>query len=138
MSEIVLASTYFMDCCITCGCYFAYPEELNARLRVTGKNYYCPNGHAQCYTETHVQRLQKQLDNANSMAARNAAIAIQAKADVRTHLLAKQRLQKRLSAGVCPCCNRTFSDLARHMGTKHKGYGLPPAKPQKQLTGAVQ
>lgn len=32
---------------------------------------------------------------------------------------ANGRLRKRASAGVCPCCNRTFSQLARHMQTKH-------------------
>jgi hypothetical protein len=25
--------------------------------------------------------------------------------------------------GVCPCCNRTFQQLARHMKAKHPGYG---------------
>ncbi|HEX9950777.1 MAG TPA: hypothetical protein VGB53_03340 [Rubricoccaceae bacterium] len=28
---------------------------------------------------------------------------------------AHTRTKKRIAAGVCPCCNRTFQDLARHM-----------------------
>jgi hypothetical protein len=32
------------------------------------------------------------------------------------------RLKNRAAAGVCPCCNRTFAQLARHMATKHKGF----------------
>lgn len=30
-----------------------------------------------------------------------------------------ERKLKRVSKGVCPCCKRTFSNLARHMATKH-------------------
>ena len=26
-------------------------------------------------------------------------------------------------AGTCPCCNRTFTNLARHMASKHKDVG---------------
>lgn len=29
------------------------------------------------------------------------------------------KLKKRAANGVCPCCNRTFVDLARHMAGKH-------------------
>lgn len=31
----------------------------------------------------------------------------------------KARLRKRIAAGVCPCCHRTVSQMARHMKTKH-------------------
>lgn len=29
------------------------------------------------------------------------------------------RITKRAKAGVCPCCNRTFKQLAAHMANKH-------------------
>jgi DNA repair exonuclease SbcCD ATPase subunit len=29
------------------------------------------------------------------------------------------RITKRAKAGVCPCCNRTFQSLAKHMAAKH-------------------
>lgn len=32
-------------------------------------------------------------------------------------VLAKER--KRVGNGVCPCCNRSFGNLQRHMATKH-------------------
>jgi uncharacterized small protein (DUF1192 family) len=32
------------------------------------------------------------------------------------------RTKKRVAAGVCPCCNRTFENLARHMAGEHPGY----------------
>lgn len=33
------------------------------------------------------------------------------------------RTKKRVSNGVCPCCNRHFARLADHMKTKHPNYG---------------
>jgi hypothetical protein len=38
-------------------------------------------------------------------------------------------VQKRVGNGVCPCCNRTFEDLARHMKVKHREYSLAAAPP---------
>jgi hypothetical protein len=29
------------------------------------------------------------------------------------------KFKKRVGRGVCPCCNRHFKDLARHMESKH-------------------
>lgn len=34
------------------------------------------------------------------------------------------RLKNRIAAGVCPCCQRTFQNLARHMKCKHPKYTL--------------
>ncbi len=31
----------------------------------------------------------------------------------------KTRIKKRVANGVCPCCNRSFKDLARHMKGQH-------------------
>jgi hypothetical protein len=32
------------------------------------------------------------------------------------------RLRNRAKAGVCPCCKRTVSQLARHMASKHPDF----------------
>lgn len=32
------------------------------------------------------------------------------------------RLKNRAAHGVCPCCNRTFQQLARHMSAKHPDF----------------
>lgn len=39
--------------------------------------------------------------------------------------------KKRASAGVCPCCNRTVSQMARHMQAKHPDYNVVPLKVAK-------
>ncbi len=35
---------------------------------------------------------------------------------------AKTRIKNRVMNGVCPCCNRTFQNLASHMANKHPFY----------------
>lgn len=37
-------------------------------------------------------------------------------------VLAKER--KRVGSGVCPCCNRSFTNLRRHMATKHAEHAV--------------
>lgn len=32
------------------------------------------------------------------------------------------KVKKRIGHGVCPCCNRSFENLRRHMATKHPTY----------------
>lgn len=32
------------------------------------------------------------------------------------------KTKNRIGKGVCPCCNRTFVELARHIATKHPDY----------------
>lgn len=36
------------------------------------------------------------------------------------------RLKNRAAAGVCPCCNRTFHQLVRHMAAKHPDFAAEP------------
>ncbi len=40
------------------------------------------------------------------------------------------RIKNRVGHGVCPCCNRTFTDLQRHMHSKH------PTFPKAELEAA--
>ena len=35
---------------------------------------------------------------------------------------AKTRIKNRIANGVCPCCQRSFKDLHRHMQNKHPDY----------------
>ena len=37
----------------------------------------------------------------------------------RSQKAAKTRLKNRVASGVCPCCNRTFKQLAAHMSRQH-------------------
>jgi hypothetical protein len=49
---------------------------------------------------------------------------------------ATKRLKQRVAAGVCPCCNRTFTNLAEHMAGQHAEFQLEAGLHKKQLTAA--
>lgn len=119
-----------VDCC-NCGITFAMPSTLLDRFKNNGNSFYCPHGHGQSFTKSEVDRLREKLDEqtrtATEMAdrARDAeAAATKAKQTATKARSELKRVNDRINAGVCPCCNRTFKQLARHMKTKH-----PDAKP---------
>jgi len=122
--------------CIKCGVSFALPEEFRANLHRTGGFFYCPAGHGQGWDEgederkkkdlkTKLEAAQKELDAerkrkewAEQDARNQANIAKKAQTEL-------ANLTKRTHAGVCPCCNRTFKQLAAHMKNKHPTITLP-------------
>lgn len=99
--------------CCNCGVVFAMPDRLMANLRASGDWFFYPSGHRQHFTQTEADRLRGLLEAANR---RNTELVDEV-ARVRHE---KKRIERRVSAGVCPCCNRTFVNLTRHMASKHK------------------
>lgn len=106
--------------CCNCGVVFAFPESLNTRLVETHRVFFCPNGHEQLYKgETEAEKLKKELEKERQRRtmAENTATAEAQRASNLEATLTRER--KRVGNGVCPCCNRSFSNLRRHMATKH-------------------
>jgi hypothetical protein len=114
--------------CSQCYVMFGIPDAMDNRLRQNGKPFYCPNGHAEAYNygkskadrlaeelSRERQRLAQKDDEIKALQEREARILRQ----TRTLEIEKRRLEKRAKAGLCPCCNRSFDALARHMKTKH-------------------
>ena len=124
-SEITGVGTLHVVECPSCGCIYAIPDGIYQRAlrRKVNDSIYCPNGHTWHFTgKTHAEELQELRDRV----ARERAARDQAKASERAQRAAatrarkeRDRLKKRAEAGVCPHCNRTFQQLARHMKTKH-------------------
>lgn len=122
--------------CATCGITYAIPESLDQAAhrhkgdRPNGWKLCCPLGHTWWYVgRTKEELLQEELRWQRSNAGRLAAERDQAKAEARGQKAAKTRIKNqrdrertRTAAGVCPCCNRTFKQLARHMQSQHPGY----------------
>lgn len=109
--------------CIRCGVDFAIPEEMLSNFVRLGGFYYCPNGHSQGWDKgtehTKIKTLERELEQERerkrlALARENEALAQLSKAEAKI-----EKQKKRTRAGLCPCCNRTFSQLARHMATKH-------------------
>lgn len=114
--------------CGECGIMFAMPERFDAECQKRGpsQSFYCPNGHCRVYRETEAERLKKQVVALNArIDQKDAAIRTEREQRYATErsLQATKgvvtRIKRRAAKGVCPCCNRTFSQLERHMATKH-------------------
>jgi hypothetical protein len=102
--------------CYKCGVVFGVPDELNQRHKQKGDSFYCPNGHGQ------ERALKDQLARARgrlSTTRERLEFVEHSRNSYRGHF---NRIKRRVGNGVCPCCNRTFKDLARHMKSKHPSY----------------
>ena len=125
-----VTDTYHVETCCHCGVRFAMTEDFKKeRLNNRGPNnpFYCPNGHKQHYigkSEADIEReraeqLQRQLTAAEERAKRQRELREAAERQAAAARGQVTKIKKRVGNGVCPCCNRTFSDLQRHMHTKH-------------------
>lgn len=102
--------------CIACGVYFGVPKQLDYQLRQNHKSFYCPNGHPQSYCgESEAEKLRRELKRKEQ----EVADQVRAKLQAQSELQAAERKLKRVAKGVCPCCNRSFANLHKHMTTKH-------------------
>lgn len=115
--------------CGECGIVFAAPASFWRERREEHRGWYCPNGHSRIFTETEADRLRQALAANERELARRIAQLDQAEArareldqEARTSKAALARVQRRVQHGVCPCCNRTFQNLQRHMHGQHPTY----------------
>lgn len=125
--------------CFRCKCQMWIPDELNAAaLQGRGEiPFYCAYGHRQFYIEgeSEATKLRRERDLlAQRIAQRDDEIKRQRELREGTErqLSATRgvvtRIKNRVGHGVCPCCNRTFGDLARHMASKHADYAQEAAE----------
>lgn len=126
-------TTLHVVSCPTCSITYAIPQSLYRSAqkwtgdRPNGWKIVCPLGHEWWYTgQNEEERLREQVRDQREFAGRLAAERDQALADARAQKAAKTRIRnsrererQRTAAGVCPCCNRTFKQLARHMDRQH-------------------
>lgn len=110
--------------CPSCGVVYGLTADYEDRRRQDHKSFYCPNGHNLSYSqESREEKLKRQLEATSSQLSRTQS---QLTVTKRQKAAAKGQLTKtkrRVANGVCPCCNRTFADLAAHMHGQHPEYG---------------
>lgn len=131
---LTLTLDFYLEECCACGVRFAIPTTLREQLRETHRTFYCPNGHGQSYSgKTKAERLAEELEQTKRalVQAENARLALDR--TLYHEVQAHTRLKKRIDAGVCPCCNRTFANLARHMKTQHQQQLDAPGKSGPRL-----
>jgi hypothetical protein len=115
--------------CPACFVLHAIPRRMHDERLEEGGSIWCPNGHSWHFTESENAALKKKLRSAQQ--ARDAASAQatheydQRKAAERQAAAYKgqvTRIRNRVGNGVCPCCNRSFVNLQRHMSGRHPDF----------------
>jgi uncharacterized Zn finger protein (UPF0148 family) len=138
-------TTFHVVSCYTCGCEFGINGEMYRRA-VEDKigSVICPScgKHTQWVGKTREQKareeaeqmqqqMQRKLDVANRRAERQAELAEKATRSLIATKGVVTRMKNRAANGVCPCCNRYFANVHRHMMTQHPEF--LEEKPQVEI-----
>ena len=110
-----------------CGIKHAIPEGLYRKAKSDPNfNVHCPLGHSFVYRVSdtvkereRADRLAQQLASARDDVRIARIETTAARNRERAQKAAKTRIKNRVAAGVCPCCTRSFQNLARHMAGQH-------------------
>ena len=114
--------------CFRCKEPFAMTEATYQTLVRSGANFHCPFGHPQHFTEepTEADILRRERDRLKQDAARKdenieflQRSVFKLKEEAAAAKLDTVRARKRALMGTCPCCHRTFRQMALHMRNKH-------------------
>lgn len=119
----------FVGACYHCKSEMWLPDALYVAAKHSSKlAFYCAYGHPQVFAEGDneetklrherdrlVQRLAQKDDEIKLANGRVAAAQYQARA----YKASATRTLNRAKAGTCPCCKRTFRQMALHMKNKH-------------------
>ncbi len=128
-----MAEGTWLNCC-ACKTPMWLPAPLQTSARASDRiMFYCAYGHQQHYPkdESEADKLRRERDRlAQQIAQRDDELVAERLAREAAERSASAyrgqvtRVKNRVGNGVCPCCNRTFSDLARHMHSKHPDYAI--------------
>jgi len=123
MEGAVNYADYTFVQCGTCGVHHAIPQVMYDTLHREGGFWHCPNGHQRGFRtgteKAEQEKIRRERDQLKQDAAR---LHERIREEARRAEKAEKKLaatQKRVAAGVCPCCTRTFQNLQRHMKSKH-------------------
>src|SRR4029077_4447937 len=115
--------------CCQCKQPMWVPIELQTAAKASEKIFfYCAYGHPQHYAaeESEETKLRRERDSyLQQLAERDDRIrelhreTRRLSDEANKARIARRKIADRVSKGVCPCCNRSFANMAAHMNTKH-------------------
>lgn len=135
-TTLTISTTYVIRECNTCGIQFAVTEDFIER-RDDHKGFYCPNGHNLYFPQkSDADKLRDQLKEQERQTKKAEYEGFLYKQEYdrehEAHQATSKQLsttkgqltktKKRIAGGACPCCNRSFVDLHKHMHTQHPEY----------------
>jgi len=123
MSNVTLDVDFTVRQCSECGITYCLPQNFSRARSEDHKSWYCPNGHSQYIPAlSDAEKLRKQLDDEKRRHSQTQMELMAAEQKVTSVQKEKSRLQKRVKNGACPCCHRQFTQLSRHMKSKHPDF----------------
>lgn len=115
--------------CWRCKVIYWLPNDLyRSARRDENISFYCPHGHIAHFTagETDEAKLRRERDllkqeqaRLNDEIRRQRELCEAAERSAAAYRGQTTRLKNRAKAGLCPCCNRHFTNIQRHIATKH-------------------
>lgn len=129
---------YTQQECFSCKVQYWIPDSLEETKQKTRNNEnrppsYCPYGHANYRKPEAVISQEQKIRQERDQLLQNKAYLQDrineeregreaAERSAKAYRASATRVKNRAKHGVCPCCNRTFKQLAAHMKTQHPGY----------------
>jgi len=105
--------------CYKCGVPFTVPMHWRDTRMEDKETFWCPNGHPQAFVDSPILRENRDLKAKLAREEQTRRGLETRVAGLRSQNGKLTAQVKRATAGVCPYCNRTFQNVARHMHTKH-------------------
>lgn len=135
MTTALYGTTNLVVVTCWCGIVHAVPDSLNRIAKENHKHgVFCPLGHEWVHGgKTEAEELREELKYEKERRAQIAADRDQAEASLRATKGVVTKLKKRVANGVCPCCGRTFKQLAAHMQSKHPEYVAEASSPAPEM-----
>lgn len=120
MSDQVLIDTLIIEICCVCSVEFGMTKKLKDERLNDGRNFYCPNGHQQHYTESMTAKLKRAREDKEwwEGEANRVGRSLVSTRGVVT------KLKNRSHLGTCIYCEKKFPDLAQHMDICHHEHML--------------
>ncbi len=117
--------------CGKCGGVFALNKDFLTYARRSAGGYHCPYCQTRwSWEQSEADRLRKQLEETEAKLRESRCETLQQQHRADGLLESANKLTRKLarvSKGVCPCCKRSFTNLRRHMATRHANE--QPTKP---------
>lgn len=108
--------------CWKCKSQFWMPDDLEqAARRDSNIGVFCAHGHRGVFTEgeTEEAKLRRERDRLQQRLAEKDDTIVSLERRRAAAVGQVTKIKNRVGHGVCPCCNRTFENVARHMMSKH-------------------
>ena len=113
--------------CPVCGVVYGLDPDFYKYREQGGKkdgskaNWYCPNGHSLIIMDSEADQMRRERDRLQQRIAEKDDDIKRLQRETAAARGQVTKIRKRVHAGVCTDCHRTFPNLAAHMKSKHSG-----------------